>query len=70
VSQSRKIWASITHSCANERRSSRVIRIPILDQVKPKWAEIGRLKREVTKLKAERDMLKKAVHQRARNCSG
>ena len=30
-------------------------------QVKPEQAEIARLKREVTKLKAERDILKKAA---------
>jgi len=30
-------------------------------QVKPEAAEIARLKREVTKLKAERDILKKAA---------
>jgi transposase len=30
-------------------------------QMKPEQLEIGRLKREVTKLKAERDILKKAA---------
>jgi transposase len=30
-------------------------------QMKPEQAEIARLKREVTKLKAERDILKKAA---------
>jgi transposase len=30
-------------------------------QMKPEQAEIARLEREVTKLKAERDMLKKAA---------
>ena len=30
-------------------------------QMKPELAEIARLKREVTKLKAERDILKKAA---------
>ena len=30
-------------------------------QVKPEQAEIARLKRDVTKLKAERDILKKAA---------
>ncbi len=30
-------------------------------QIKPEQAEIARLKREVTKLKAERDILKKAA---------
>jgi transposase len=35
-------------------------------QMKPEQAEIARLKREVTKLKAERDILKKAAACRAR----
>ena len=35
-------------------------------QMKPEHAEIARLKREVTKLKAERDILKKAAAYSAR----
>ena len=34
---------------------------PGLGQMKPEQAEIARLKREVTRLKAERDILKKAA---------
>ena len=36
-------------------------------QIKPEQAEIARLQREVTKLKAERDILKKAPAYFARN---
>src|ERR1700745_3454294 len=39
-------------------------------QMKPEQAEIARLKREVTKLKAERDILKKAAAYFARESTG
>ena len=60
----RTIWVCIRRSCAN---GSRILPLtlpqafPGHGQQKPEQAEIARLKREVTKLKAERDILKKAA---------
>ena len=61
----RKIWGFTRRSAAQvgegASRSDPQHAFPGHGQLKPEAAEIARLKREVTKLKAERDILKKAA---------
>ena len=59
----RKTWACMCRSCAigEEARHDPQQAFPGHRQMKPEQLEIARLKREVIKLKAERDILKKAA---------
>jgi len=55
------VHATVLHNWVRQFASDPEHSFPGHGQMKPEQAEIARLKREVTKLKAERDILKKAA---------
>jgi transposase len=55
------VHATVLHKWVRQFASDPAHSFPGHGQMKPEQAEIARLKREVTKLKAERDILKKAA---------
>jgi transposase len=61
ASQDLSVHVSQLHSWVKAFADDPQQAFPGQGQMKPEQAEIARLKREVTKLKAERDILKKAA---------
>jgi len=55
------VHATVLHNWVRQFASDPQHSFPGHGQMKPEDAEIARLRREVTKLKAERDILKKAA---------
>src|ERR1019366_6050574 len=61
ASRDQDVQQSVHRNCVEAFAVDPEYSFPGHGQMKPEQAEIARLKREVTKLKAERDILKKAA---------